>query len=181
MAAVSSTPAVELQPFAEAAPTPSRDQKETPCAVAAAVPTVVANTVACRVERRVAAPPRLPRGYSEGDGRGTAAAATWILRGDESRRRRGCHVDIPRVWHGSVRGVGLRMVSRSRRCSLLHEDAARISTWHPAAGPRPALDDSTATRRRPPLGISTWHPAAGPRPTLDDGTVTFQTSPTDPR
>mmetsp|Transcript_25333 Transcript_25333/g.78124 ORF Transcript_25333/g.78124 Transcript_25333/m.78124 type:complete len:176 (+) Transcript_25333:267-794(+) len=45
MAAVSSTPAVELQPFAEAAPTPSRDQKETPCAVAAAVPTVVANTV----------------------------------------------------------------------------------------------------------------------------------------
>ena len=27
--------------------------------------------------------------------RGTAAAATWIFRGDESRHRRGCHVDIP--------------------------------------------------------------------------------------
>ena len=26
---------------------------------------------------------------------GAAAAATWIFRGDGSRRRRGCHVDIP--------------------------------------------------------------------------------------
>ena len=27
--------------------------------------------------------------------RGDAAAATWILRADESRRRRGCDADIP--------------------------------------------------------------------------------------
>ena len=61
--------------------------------------------------RRVAATPRLRRGYSveisRGDAaavrrgcsveasRGDAAAATRKVRGDESRRRRGCDVDIP--------------------------------------------------------------------------------------
>ena len=39
--------------------------------------------------QRVAAPPRLPRGYSMATGRGAAAAKTWIFRGDGSRRRRG--------------------------------------------------------------------------------------------
>ena len=43
---------------------------------------------------RVAATPRPRRRYpvetSRGDGRGT-----WIFRGDETRRRRGCDVDIP--------------------------------------------------------------------------------------
>ena len=36
---------------------------------------------------RVAAPPRVPRGYSLETSRGAAAAATWILSGDEPRRR----------------------------------------------------------------------------------------------
>ena len=43
--------------------------------------------------KRVAATPRPRRGYSVGTSR--AAAATWIFRGNESRRRRGCDVDIP--------------------------------------------------------------------------------------
>jgi len=45
--------------------------------------------------RRVAATPRLRRGYSVETSRGDAAVATWIARGDESRRRRGCHEDSP--------------------------------------------------------------------------------------
>ena len=45
--------------------------------------------------RRVAVPPRLRRGYAAEARRGDAAAATWIFRGDGSRRRRGCDVDIP--------------------------------------------------------------------------------------
>ena len=45
--------------------------------------------------RRVAATPRLQRGYSVDMSRGDAAAATWIFRRHESRRRRGCDVDIP--------------------------------------------------------------------------------------
>ena len=32
----------------------------------------------------VAAPPRAPRGYSVGTGRGDAAAAAWIFRGDQA-------------------------------------------------------------------------------------------------
>ena len=46
----------------------------------------------CHVDipwRRVAATPRLPRGYSMETSRGDAAAATWIFRGGASRRRRG--------------------------------------------------------------------------------------------
>ena len=38
---------------------------------------------------------RAARRYSVETGRGGAAAATWILRGDKSRRRRGRDVDIP--------------------------------------------------------------------------------------
>ena len=38
--------------------------------------------------------PPVPRGYSAWTGRGTAAGATWIFRGDASRRGR--DVDIPR-------------------------------------------------------------------------------------
>ena len=48
--------------------------------------------------RRIAATPRLRRGYIVETGRGDAAAATWIFRGDESRRRRDRDVDIP--WRG---------------------------------------------------------------------------------
>ena len=43
----------------------------------------------------VAAPPWRRCGYSVETSRGAAAATTWIVRGDESRRRRGCDVDIP--------------------------------------------------------------------------------------
>ena len=35
------------------------------------------------------------RGYSAKRSRGGAAAAAWIFREEKSRRRRGCHVDIP--------------------------------------------------------------------------------------
>jgi len=42
-----------------------------------------------------AATPRRPRGHSVGTSRGDDAGAAWIFRGDGSRRRRGCHVDIP--------------------------------------------------------------------------------------
>ena len=43
--------------------------------------------------RRAAARPR--PGYSAETSPGNAAAATWIFRGDGSRCRRGCDVDIP--------------------------------------------------------------------------------------
>ena len=43
--------------------------------------------------KRAAAPPRLRRGHSAEMNRGDAAVATWISRGDGSRRRRGCDVD----------------------------------------------------------------------------------------
>ena len=45
---------------------------------------------------KVAATPRPRRGYFVETSRGDAAATTWIFRGDESRRRRGHDVDIPR-------------------------------------------------------------------------------------
>ena len=54
------------------------------------------------LRRRVAAPPRLRRGYSVETSRGDAAAATWIFSGDESRRRRGYDVDIQ--WRRRRRG-----------------------------------------------------------------------------
>ena len=39
--------------------------------------------------------PGVPRRVESAEDRGDAAAATWIFRGGASRRRRGCHVDIP--------------------------------------------------------------------------------------
>ena len=76
--------------------------------------------------RRVATPPRMPRGYSAAAGRGDAADATrifrgggsadatWIFCGGGSRRRRGCHVDIPR--------------RRSGRDALPNRDGAAAAT-----------------------------------------------------
>ena len=73
-----------------------------------------------------------------------------------------------------------------------------ISTWHPAASPRPAPTEyprgTPAAGPRPvPLGTSTWHPAAGlrpapteyprgtpaagPRPALDGGAATKNVAP----
>merc|ERR1712097_94314 len=74
--------------------------------------TEVDGTFAAQIFRgRVAATPRLRRGYSVERGRGDAAAATWTFHGDGSRRRRGrdvdvpwgrvaasCDVDVPRRW-----------------------------------------------------------------------------------
>ena len=48
-----------------------------------------------RVRGRVAATPRPRRGYFVETRRGGAAAATWLFRGDNSRRRRGRDVDVP--------------------------------------------------------------------------------------
>ena len=52
-------------------------------------------------------------------GRGDAAAAAWKLRGDGSRRRRGCHVDIPRrcVLHAAPKE---RASPRRRLCRDVH-------------------------------------------------------------
>ena len=50
------------------------------------------------LRRRVAAPPRPRAGYSVGTSRGGAAAATWIVHGNESRRhRRASQVDFAKM------------------------------------------------------------------------------------
>ena len=76
---------------------------------------------------------RRPRGYSAETGRGTAAAATWTFRGGESRRRRGCHVDIPwrrvaatpRLRGGSSAAVGhARAEASPGRMGLALDSAA---------------------------------------------------------
>ena len=46
-------------------------------------------------DMEIAVTPRMRRGYSVETGRGDAVEATWIFRGDGSRRRRGRDVDIP--------------------------------------------------------------------------------------
>ena len=76
--------------------------------------------------RGVVATPRLPRGYSAEIRRGDAAAATWTLRGDESRRRRGRDADIrsrPTCVAGTNRGV--RVATSLQR---LRRDAAEGTT-----------------------------------------------------
>ena len=52
--------------------------------------------------RVVAATPRPPNGSSVELGRGGAAAATWLFRGDKSRQRRGCHADASRPRRGNA-------------------------------------------------------------------------------
>ena len=77
--------------------------------------------------------------------RGDAAAATWIVRGDESRRRRGRDVDIRwrRVALRRGSSVETRSPRRGRGVAALHGISAR----HLAAVPRPVGGKST---RRPP-------------------------------
>ena len=79
-----------------------------------------------------------PRGrFSEGY-RGDAAAGGWICRGDESRRRRGCRMDIPKRNRGDAAACGwifLRGIAatpRPRRGS----SAEKISRRRVAATPR---------------------------------------------
>ena len=57
--------------------------------------------------KRAAALPRLRRGYSAQTSRGAAAAATWIFRGDESRRRRGTERGYAAAATRTVRGDGV--------------------------------------------------------------------------
>ena len=89
--------------------------------------------------RGVAAPPRPRRGYSAERSRGDAAAATWIFRGEESRRRRGRHVDISLMNRGDA-AEGPRRVS-SRRL------VATPDPRRPWARARPP-SRATAPRRR---------------------------------
>ena len=68
----------------------------------------------CHVDipwRQVAATPRPPLGYSAETSRSDAAAATWIVRGDKSRRRRGRDVEIP--WRHVA--AATRIYERDRR------------------------------------------------------------------
>ena len=70
---------------------------------------------------RVAAPPQRPHGYSVEACRDAAAGAAWIFRVDGSRHRRGCHVDIPRR----------RVAPRPRRgySAEMCRGAATAPTW----------------------------------------------------
>ena len=86
--------------------------------------------------------PRAPRGYSAEAGRGDAAAATWIFHGGRSRRRRGCHVDIPCAAATTWTFRGLREddagIARtygrdiSRRPVMLEEESVRLKSTAPA-------------------------------------------------
>ena len=77
------------------------------------------------------------------DGRGDAVAATWIVRGDGSRRRRGCHVGrprrrvaaTPRLSRGSSEGAGRgdaawfrRRANKDRTPSLAETRCSRAGT-----------------------------------------------------
>ena len=89
--------------------------------------------------------------------RGDAAAATWIFRGDESRRRRGGDVDIlwrrvaatPRRGRGHFRGGEHH--AAGTRCSAAPTGIGAIETRCPSSGPRATPFSSTlycSTRRR---------------------------------
>ena len=68
---------------------------------------------AAATPRVVAATPRAPRGYSAETS--VAAGAAWIFRGDESRRRRGRRVDIPRRRVDAAAATSTNRTRRSRR------------------------------------------------------------------
>jgi len=126
--------------------------------------------------RRVAATPRLRFGSSAAVGRARAEAS---LGRTGSRLCRGRDVDSPR---GRVAAAARwKRVPRrparelARVCTRI--PALGISTRHPAAGPRPALDDGTAIRRRwrgdsvdPPSEYPRNTPRPGPGPFSYDGT-----------
>ena len=65
-------------------------------------------------------------------GSGAAVAATWILRGDESRRRLSCDVDVrwtPQVHAGPARRPGLPGRRAQRELSLEGHLARRAAAW----------------------------------------------------
>ena len=68
--------------------------------------------------------------------RGDAAAATWIFRGDESRRRRGRDVDRPRGAAGPLEARGL----------ALEIDSAGTDAFHVGEQPYPPMQRVARTR-----------------------------------
>ena len=113
--------------------------------------------------KRVAAPPRLGRGHSVETSRGATAAGTRIFRGNESRRRRGCDVDIPwRPSHhrysgpgGGCRIAGLAPTTRYRlRCCVVASVKGQLSKFaaaaHVTTGPAPATPRIKAWYKTPP-------------------------------
>ena len=84
---------------------------------------------------RVAAAPPLRRGYSAETSRGGAAAATRMVRGDESRRRRGRHAESPRGrrGHAALEGRGLQIASA-------RADSAAVRRTRPERAKRPTGD-----------------------------------------
>ena len=93
-------------------------------------------------------------------GRGGAAAATWIFRGDESRRRRGCHVNILRrrdaaaaTWR--FRGDGIW--SRTARCSGTSRRRTRFTTlWTAPSTSRTRGSLLKCRARAGPRAASSW-------------------------
>ena len=83
--------------------------------------------------------------------RGAAVGAAWIVRGDESRRCRGCHYSVRRV-RGRDVDSPWRRVAATPRVPLLRERRGRgrdvDSTWRRvAATPRVPRFDGTLVRR----------------------------------
>ena len=74
--------------------------------------------------------------------RRVAAVATWIVRGDESRRRRGCDVDSP--WR-RVAAVATWIVRGDESPRPRRENSAETSRGDAAAPPRPR-----GKEKRPP-------------------------------
>ena len=94
-------------------------------------------------------------------GRGDAAAATWIFRGDESRRRRGRDVETSRPAQvrvarslGAVRSVGRRRSQRLLRRRPVYADRTLLlqRAVRRRIGPRIGRGDAAAGRDADPPG-----------------------------
>ena len=122
-------------------------------------------------QRRVAATPRVPRGDSAKTG--DAAGATWIFRrriaatprvphgysGDGSRRRRGCHMDIPRRRAAATPRLPLGKSGDEQRPPLRGTSADRASTL----GPRRRRRDGPDPRTRTPRALDETAAGGSPR------------------
>ena len=92
----------------------------------------------CRVRGHVAATPRLPCGYFAGTGRGAAAGAAWIVRGDDERsrpralERRGQRIVSARVDSASAAARIVRGVRTSTTASA----SAKLQRSTPRRRPR---------------------------------------------
>ena len=93
--------------------------------------------------RRVGATPRPRRGRSAETSRGDAAAATRIVRGDASRRRRDCDVDSP--WRRASRPRYPCWDCPPAHCVCEYNGETYVSEF-PAAGPLEAMAFVAATR-----------------------------------